>query len=61
MDDKNTGDRQAEAPEQVQLEGGTYEILRTRLLNRCKELRRRLDELSQATVAMRHPALGIRI
>ena len=48
MDDKNTGERQAEAPEQVQLQGGTYEILRARLLGQSKELRRRLGELNTA-------------
>jgi len=48
MDDNNTGDRQAEAPEQVQLQGGTYEILRARLGSHSKELRSRLNELNAA-------------
>jgi len=46
MDDNNTGDRQAEGQEEVQLQGGTYEILRSRLLGHSKELRRRLGELN---------------
>jgi len=48
MDDNNTGDRQAEAPQPVQLQGGTYEILRARLLSQSKELRSRLNELNNA-------------
>ena len=36
----------------VELEGGTYEIIRGRLLKQAKDLRGRLDELNSARKAV---------
>ncbi len=45
---KNGADSANAAPEQTELRGGTYEILRTRLTNHGKELRSRLGKLNAA-------------
>ncbi len=48
METNGTGEKAAEAQEQVQIRNGTYEILRSRLLHHGKDLRGRLDELNKA-------------
>jgi MoxR-like ATPase len=52
MAEKNTAKSGADstnaAPQQTELRGGTYEVLRTRLTNHGKELRSRLGKLNEA-------------
>jgi len=48
METNGTGEKTAEAQDQVQIRNGTYEILRSRLANHGKELRTRLDQLNKA-------------
>jgi len=46
--DKNSNNAESESTEEVSLQGGTYEIIRNRLLHHGKQLQGRLDKLNSA-------------